>query len=63
MKQMHQTLMVLITKRKGSWRVELCLPRCFRDCGYVMGMLAPAVGKNDNVGDDDVEKWSEDEEW
>ena len=46
--------------QKAAGELSYILPDASEETvDYVMGMLAPAVGKNDNVGDDNVEKWSE----
>lgn len=46
--------------QKAAGELSYILPDASEETvDYVMGMLAPAVGKNENVGDDDVDKWSE----
>ena len=46
--------------QKAAGELSYILPDASEETvDYVMGMIAPAVGKNSNVGDNDIEKWSE----
>lgn len=46
--------------QKAAGELSYILPDASEETvDYVMGMIAPAVGKNSNVGDKDVDKWSE----